>query len=106
MTAHIIDRGRGPEVAVTRVTVYRIMDYLREGSSRERIAAELDLTAEQVQAAVTYIAAHRAEVERTYEQILQRVQQPNPEWVEAAATHSPAELKQRILSRHSPDRTP
>ena len=32
MAARIINRGRGPEVAGTRVTVYRIMDFLREGS--------------------------------------------------------------------------
>src|SRR3989442_15866224 len=32
MVARIIDRGRGPEVAGTRVTVYRIMDFVREGS--------------------------------------------------------------------------
>ena len=48
MAARIINRGRGPEVAGTRVTVYRIMDFLREGSSAERIATELHLTKEQV----------------------------------------------------------
>jgi uncharacterized protein (DUF433 family) len=101
MTAQIIDRGRGPELAGTRVTVYRVMDYLREGSPRERIAAELDLTAEQVQAAVTYITAHRAEVEKAYDQILQRVRQANPDWVEASAARSAEELKERILSRHA-----
>jgi uncharacterized protein (DUF433 family) len=46
MAARIIDRGRGPELAETRVTVYQIMDFLHEGSSAERIAAELHLTEE------------------------------------------------------------
>jgi uncharacterized protein (DUF433 family) len=27
----IIDRGRGPEIAGTRITVYDIVDYLEEG---------------------------------------------------------------------------
>jgi hypothetical protein len=37
MAARMIDRGRGPEVVSTRVTVYWIMDFLREGSSAGRI---------------------------------------------------------------------
>ena len=44
MATHIIDRGRGPEIEGTRVTIYRIMDFVRAGDSRDRIAAELDLT--------------------------------------------------------------
>ena len=82
MAARIIDRGRGPEVAGTRVTVYRIMDVLREGSSPGRIATELHLTEEQVRVALDYIAMHRRSVEAEYEKILQRVQQRNPPHVE------------------------
>ena len=77
MDARIINRGRGPEVAGTRVTVYRIMDFLREGA-RERIATELHLTKEQVCVALDYIAIHRRAVEAEYEKILQRAQQHNP----------------------------
>lgn len=105
MSARIIDRGRGPEVEGTRVTVYRIMDYVREGSSAERMAAELDLTAEQVQAALAYIAGHRAQVEEEYEKILQRVRQPNPAWVEAGRPASAEELRRRIRARDAKDLT-
>ena len=31
MTATIIDRGRGPEIAGTRITVYDIWEYARLG---------------------------------------------------------------------------
>jgi hypothetical protein len=48
MAARIISRGRGPEVEGTRVTIYRIMDFVREDSSADRIATELHLTAAQV----------------------------------------------------------
>jgi uncharacterized protein (DUF433 family) len=89
MAARIIDRGRGPELAETRVTVYRIMDFLREGSSAERIVAELHLTEEQVCVALDYIAAHRRIVEAEYARILQRVQQRNPPHVEAGQATSP-----------------
>ncbi len=101
MSARIIDRGRGPEVEGTRVTVYRIMDYLSEGSTPERIAAELELTDEQVQAALAYITAHRDEVEDEYRRIMQRVRQSNPDWVEAARAATPEELRNRLLSRRT-----
>jgi uncharacterized protein (DUF433 family) len=99
MAARIIDRGRGPEVEGTRVTVYRIMDFVREGSSVERIATELHLTEEQVHVALDYIAAHRRTVEAEYEKILQRVQQRNPSHIDAARATSPDALKHRIRAR-------
>jgi len=79
MAARIIDRGRGPEVAGTRVTVYRIVDFLREGSSAGRIATELHLTEEQVRVALDYIAAHRRNCRsRIRKRSLQRVHQRKP----------------------------
>jgi uncharacterized protein (DUF433 family) len=99
MSTRIIDRGRGPELQGTRITVYRIMDYVREGSEPERIAAELDLTEEQVTIALAYITAHRRAVEDEYEKILMRSRQPNPAWVEAGGSATPEELKSRILAR-------
>ena len=105
MAARIIDRGRGPEVAGTRVTVYRIVDFLREGSSAGRIATELHLTEEQVRVALDYIAAHRRTVEAEYEKILQRVHQRNPPHVEAGRATSPDALKQRIRARRVQDVT-
>lgn len=105
MAARIINRGRGPEVAGTRVTVYRIMDFLREGSSAERIATELHLTKEQVRVALDYIAIHRRAVEAEYEKILQRVQQRNPPHVEAGQATSPDALKHRIHTRGVQDVT-
>jgi uncharacterized protein (DUF433 family) len=105
MAALIIDRGRGPEVAGTRVTVYRIMDFVREGSSAADIAAELHLTEEQVRVALDYIAVHRRIVEAEYTKILQRVQQRNPPHVEAGQASSPDILKQRIRARRVQDTT-
>jgi uncharacterized protein (DUF433 family) len=90
---HLIDRGRGPEIKGTRVTVYRILDFVRDGSSPERMAQELDLSAEQVQAALDYIAAHKEEVDAVYETILARVNQGNPPWVEALLAKSPGGIE-------------
>lgn len=85
----------------TRVTVYRIMDFLREGSTPERIAAELALSDDQVQAALAYIASHQQEVEDEYERILERLGQPNPAWVEAGRAPTREELRRRILTRRA-----
>lgn len=38
MTAKIIDRGRGPEIEGTRITVYDVMDYWIAGWNVEQIA--------------------------------------------------------------------
>ena len=95
MAARIIHRGRGPEVEGTRVTVYRILDFVREDSAADRIATELHLTAAQVRVALDYIAVHRSDVEAEYDQILQRVQQHNTPHVEAGRATSSEELKRR-----------
>ena len=101
MSAKIVDRGRGPELEGTRVTVYRIMDFLRDGTTLECIAEELEVTEQQVKVAIEYIEAHRTEVESEYEQILRRVNQPNAPWVDAQCAKTPEELRQRILAHHS-----
>ena len=99
MAGLIIDRGRGPELAGTRVTVYCVMDYVRAGDPPSQIAEDLDLSEQQVQAALEYISAHRDEVEAQYEAILKRVSQPNPDWVEAGSAQTWDELRRRIAAR-------
>ena len=59
MSPIIIDRGHGPEIAGTRITVYRIMDYVPDAVPPDEVAQELGLSIEQVQAALDYIATHR-----------------------------------------------
>ena len=99
MAGLIIDRGRGPELAGTRVTVYRVMDHVRAGDPPSQIADELDLSEEQVRAALEYINSHRDDVEAQYEAILKRAGQPNPAWVEAGTAKTWDELRHRIEAR-------
>jgi uncharacterized protein (DUF433 family) len=68
----IVNRGRGPEIAGTRITVFDIMDYLKDGWPRDRIAALFRLSSRDVQAAMDYIETHRDEVEADYGRILER----------------------------------
>lgn len=78
MVAQIINRGRGPEIAGTRITVYDVMDYTKHGWHRDRIAAQFSLSSAQIQAALDYIDANQAECNATYQKILDR-QKNSPE---------------------------
>ena len=78
----IVDRGDGPKIEGTRITVYTIFEYLEKGRSREWIATCLGLSSRQVQAAMDYIDGHRADVQAEYEKIAERIRRGNPPSVE------------------------
>ncbi len=79
----IINRGRGPEIAGTRITVYDILDYTEQGWHPRAIADWLQLSSAQVLVAIGYIDEHRGEVMATYRQILERSARGNPPEVQA-----------------------
>ena len=68
----IINRGRGPEIEGTRITVYDVMDYYKHGWHRDQIAVLFRLSSRDIQAAIDYIEAHKSEVMADYEKILER----------------------------------
>ena len=68
----IINRGRGPEISGTRITVYDVMDYYKEGWHRDQIAVLFRLSSRDIQAAIDYIESHKEEVETEYQKILDR----------------------------------
>ena len=72
MGAKIIDRGRGPEIEGTRITVYDVVDYLQEGWRYDQIAGLFRLPPDDIQAAIQYIEAHKEEVMAAYWRILDR----------------------------------
>ncbi len=79
----IINRGRGPEIEGTRITVYDIMDYYRQGWHHTTIGATLRLSSAQVLAAIEYIEQHKEEVLANYQKILERCARGNPPEVQA-----------------------
>ena len=79
----IIDRGRGPEIKGTRITVYSILDYLLEGWHHTLIAAFFRISSHEVLAAMDYIREHRAEVMADYTKILERAERGNPPELQA-----------------------
>lgn len=78
MSDAIIDRGRGPELSGTRITVYDIWDYAKHGWHEAQIAAELRLSSRQIRAALHYIEANRDEVLAAYQEMLDRDARGNP----------------------------
>ncbi len=72
----IVETGRGPSVAGTRITVYAIMDYLKEDFIRMVIKEAFRLSDEQLQAALQYVAEHAEELWRDYER-LRRSEDPD-----------------------------
>jgi uncharacterized protein (DUF433 family) len=96
----IHDRGRGPEIKGTRITVYVIMDhYGRPEWPPERIAAAYGLSEPQVRAALHYIATHEDELMPAYRRMVERAAQGNPPEVQAKidAAHS------KFLARLTPE---
>ncbi len=83
MSTVIIDRGRGPEIAGTRITVYDIWDYARAGHHHTYIAAVLGLSSAQVLAALQFINEHKEEVLADYQKILDRIARGHPPEVQA-----------------------
>ena len=79
----IHDRGRGPEIEGTRITVYDVMDYYVDGWDATRIALHLGLGTPDIQAAIDYINGHRDEVEADYREIVERSERGNPPEVRA-----------------------
>ena len=55
----IINIGRGPQIAGSRITVYDVMDYLKHNWHRDRIAMLFRLSSRDIQVAIDYIEAHR-----------------------------------------------
>jgi uncharacterized protein (DUF433 family) len=65
--AKIIDVGRGPQIAGSRITVFDVLDYLEEGWRPTQIALFFRLSTRQVEAAVRYIEEHKDDVREAYE---------------------------------------
>jgi len=96
MAAEIHDRGRGPEIKGTRITVYDVMDYYKRGRPANWIADLFRLNVEEVQEAIRYIEAHRHEVWIEYQKMLDREARGNPPWVQEKLDASHARLLAKL----------
>ncbi|WP_414567600.1 DUF433 domain-containing protein [Nostoc sp. CCY 9925] len=71
----IIRTERGLTIAGTRITLYDVMDYVSAQYPAKFIGSLFDLTEEQIDAALSYIDGHRAEVEAEYQVVLKEAKE-------------------------------
>lgn len=78
-TNYIHDRGRGPEVVGTRITVYNLLPYFLDDSTTEAEIAELyELSVEQIAAARAYILNHADTILARHREIEATLARGNP----------------------------
>ena len=102
----VVDRGDGPKIEGTRITVYTVLEYLRAGRTRDWVAAMLNLSSRQVQAAIDYIRAHDAQVNVEYKKIQARIKQGKPHQVEAQLHANREKLRARLARQLLDHRQP
>lgn len=78
----IIRTERGLTITGTRITLYDVMDYVTAQYPPKFIRGILNLTDEQVNSALLYIEAHRAEVEAEYQIVLKEAEEIRQYWEE------------------------
>jgi uncharacterized protein (DUF433 family) len=94
-TELIHDRGRGPEIKGTRITVYNLLPYfLDSNSTEEYICKVYGLSPEQVSAARAYVFNHAETVLSEHLQIESRLSAGNPPDVVEAARRTHATFVQ------------
>jgi len=71
----IIRTERGLTIAGTRITIYDVMDYVKAQYPAKFIRTLFDLSEEQINAALAYIEANRAEVETEYQIVLKEAEE-------------------------------
>jgi uncharacterized protein (DUF433 family) len=95
----VVRTSRGLSIAGTRITLYTILDYLNAEWPPKLIQAWFSLTDTQMGDVLAYIAAHRDEVEREYQQVLQQAEEIRRYWEERNSER----LAQSTLTPLAPD---
>ncbi len=95
MTSDVIqDRGRGPEIAGTRITVYNLLQsFLDPTVTEEEICRVYDLTARQVAAARAYVLSNPDTVLAEHLKIEERLAAGNPPQVRERAERAKSTFK-------------
>jgi uncharacterized protein (DUF433 family) len=78
----IICTERGLTIAGTRITLYDVMDHLKAQYPPKFIRDAFNLTDAQIHAALSYIEAHRMEVETEYQEVLKAAAETQQYWEE------------------------
>jgi uncharacterized protein (DUF433 family) len=83
----VVRTERGLTVDGTRLTLYSIMDYIKEDWPPKLIRDFFDLTDRQINDVMAYIEEHREEVEAEYEFVVQKAEERRRYWTEYNREH-------------------
>ena len=83
----VVRTGRGLTIAGTRITLYTIMDHLKDEWPPHLIRDWFSLTEEQMQGVLAYIEVHQKEVEAEYQQVLKEAAETEQYWREYNREH-------------------
>ena len=83
----IVHTERGLTISGTRITLYDVMDYVSAKYPTKFIRSLLDLTEDQINAALSYIKANRSEVEAEYQLVLKQAEENRQYWEERNREH-------------------
>lgn len=73
---------RGPCVAGTRLTIYILMEHLKDGWLPKHVANWFRLTPAQMDGVMAYIKANEAELEKKYAEVMRRAEEERVYWTE------------------------
>ncbi len=92
-TIEIVDRGRGPQLSTSRVTVQDLVPYFQEGCSYEEIRRWIPtLSDAEIAVVEQFYRQHQVELDAEDREIRQRsAENKNPAWVEKALEQARAE---------------
>jgi uncharacterized protein (DUF433 family) len=79
-TSTIVRTERGLTVAGTRITLYDVLDYLKQDWSPKLVRDWFNFSEEQMTDILSYIETHREEVETEYEKVLARAEKNREYW--------------------------
>lgn len=95
----VVRTSRGLTIAGTRITLYSIMDYVKQDWPPKLIKDLFDLTDEQISGVLAYIDANREQVEAEYQIVLQKAEEKRRYWTE----HNREHLEKVAAVPHKPE---
>jgi len=101
----IVDRGRGPQLSTSRITVQDLVPYLQLGCTHEQILEIMPTLSEaEIQAVERYIDEHRGEILEEDRRIRERnAGRTNPPHVEDILRQARVERLARMDSLRKPN---
>jgi uncharacterized protein (DUF433 family) len=97
----IIDRGRGPEIAGTRITVLDLAEYFEAGWHHTAIASLVRLSSEEVKAAQRYYEEHKDVLLPQLRRFQEMIARGNPPEVEARLAKTRERLQAMLQAKRA-----